>query len=536
MKLTTILRSAFGLLLAIGLLWAQQPSLPVVDLQGAAAPVANCKVGQRYFCTGCTPGQNAYACTAEPNTWSLQGGAGESPAGPAGPMGPPGPAGADGAPGEPGYSPNTLQAGGRVAWTSGLNFIVSAATYLIANGSYSSPETSLTLSAADPANPRIDVIAVTTAGTAIVIEGTAAADPAKPTVDLATQLELTWIHIAAGAAVPTDVVLSDVYHENVEWATSRSGVTITLDSPNNPRTGAVCVEFTDSVTSNYAQFTAPAPFDPATRNTMVFYIRSKAAWAPTRSLQIYFLLVNKVKGSTVVLNENSFGFVSSTVGSYQQIVIPLSLFAANGLSVDRFRIAVAGSGTNLGLYLDDITLQGGIPSAGAPNSMEWHGVWSASTAYAPNHVVTYASATWVCLVANTNSAPAPANANWAKVASNDATGAFGAVFDGGGVAVPAGTISYTRVPYACTITGWSIIADAGTTTIDVWKIASGAALPTNANTITAAAEPALAVGNAIRSTAIPGWTTAVAANDIVGFHVDAAAGATWIEVMVICSK
>ena len=86
--------------------------------------------------------------------------------------------------------------------------------------------------------------------------------------------------------------------------------------------------------------------------------------------------------------------------------------------------------------------------------------------------------------------------------------------------------------------GWSILADAinPTATIDVWKIASGAALPTNANTITAAAEPALAAGNAIRSTAIPGWTVTVAADDIVGFNVDALANATWLQIMVICNK
>jgi len=119
---------------------------------------------------------------------------------------------------------------------------------------------------------------------------------------------------------------------------------------------------------------------------------------------------------------------------------------------------------------------------------------------------------------------------------NAETGSFGLTFDGGGAVLPINTVGYARVPYACTITGWSIIADAGTGTFDIWAIASGVALPTNANTITAAAEPALAIGNAIRSNAIPGWTTAIAADDIVGVNVDAAAAMTWAQVMIVCRK
>lgn len=351
------------------------------------------------------------------------------PAGPAGPTGPPGPAGADGAPGVPGYSPNTLLSGGGVAWTGNLNFTVSAATYIIANTEYDSVQTDLVLTAADATLNRFDVIALTSAGTVVVVEGTPAEPALIPDVDPATQLYLTAIYIPALATEPANVVTTDVYHENTEWTTARSGTPITIASTNNPHAGTVCVEATNSTTGNYIQFTAPSPFDPAIRNELIFYIRSKALWAATRSLQISWYLSNTKKGSTVVLNEDAFGFDSAVVGSYQQIIIPMALFQASGLSVDRLRVTVAGSGGTIGWYLDDVTLQGGVQQGGAPSTMSWKGTWNTSAAYAVNDVVYYALTAWIARTANTNSAPAAANTNWAIVSSNVRTDHL--VFNGG---------------------------------------------------------------------------------------------------------
>jgi hypothetical protein len=113
---------------------------------------------------------------------------------------------------------------------------------------------------------------------------------------------------------------------------------------------------------------------------------------------------------------------------------------------------------------------------------------------------------------------------------------IGCVFDGGGSAVTVSSVCYARAPHACQITGWSILAQgtAPTTTIDVWKASAGTTLPSAAGTIAASAKPALATGNAVASSTLTGWTTAVAANEILGFKVDAIANATWIEVRLTC--
>jgi hypothetical protein len=112
---------------------------------------------------------------------------------------------------------------------------------------------------------------------------------------------------------------------------------------------------------------------------------------------------------------------------------------------------------------------------------------------------------------------------------------FGATFTSADALV-AGQVTYFTVPYACTIVAWNIVADAGTVTFDIWKIATGTAIPTISNTIVASAKPALASGTAIHSTSMSGWTTSVTANDIVGIKLDTVATATFVRLDVQCNS
>src|SRR6185369_1903044 len=93
----------------------------------------------------------------------------------------------------------------------------------------------------------------------------------------------------------------------------------------------------------------------------VFWIRSKAAWASTRSVTLQWFNGSTAKCSPVLLANGNFGFSSSLTSAYQQIVVPTSLFACNGIPVTRLQFTQTGSGAALGFYLDDIILQGGIP-------------------------------------------------------------------------------------------------------------------------------------------------------------------------------
>jgi hypothetical protein len=122
--------------------------------------------------------------------------------------------------------------------------------------------------------------------------------------------------------------------------------------------------------------------------------------------------------------------------------------------------------------------------------------------------------------------------DWTKF-NNGTIGSFGASFDGMGSIVLVNTRTYFRMQKAGTIVEWSIIAEgtSPTATFDVWKISSGTALPTVANTIFGT-KPALSTGNAVTSTTLTGWVTSFAANDIFCVNVDACANATKLQLLI----
>ncbi len=79
---------------------------------------------------------------------------------------------------------------------------------------------------------------------------------------------------------------------------------------------------------------------------------------------------------------------------------------------------------------------------------------------------------------------------------------------------------------AGTIVGWNATVDAGTLTFKVWKIATGTAKPTSANSINTSGV-SLSTGTHVTSTTVTDFTTtAVAAGDIFAFELTAVSGAT----------
>jgi hypothetical protein len=105
----------------------------------------------------------------------------------------------------------------------------------------------------------------------------------------------------------------------------------------------------------------------------------------------------------------------------------------------------------------------------------------------------------------------------------------GIVIDGGGSTPTTGSKGFLQVPFAGTITGWTLIADvSGSASITVKK-STFAAFPTNSS-IVAAAPPALSSQQNATSTTLTGWTTAVAAGDVLEFVL---ASATTVKRLVL---
>lgn len=104
----------------------------------------------------------------------------------------------------------------------------------------------------------------------------------------------------------------------------------------------------------------------------------------------------------------------------------------------------------------------------------------------------------------------------------------------GGSALSTGGITYFVVPQSCTINGWNILVDAGTATVKFWKIGTGTALPTIANSINTSGV-AVSTGTAIHSATVTDFTTTtVTAHDIGAMTLTAVSGAGYVQATFEC--
>ncbi|NBP01606.1 MAG: hypothetical protein EBU90_16025 [Proteobacteria bacterium] len=125
----------------------------------------------------------------------------------------------------------------------------------------------------------------------------------------------------------------------------------------------------------------------------------------------------------------------------------------------------------------------------------------------------------------------------ADIPSVTSNATFGVTVDGGGGVITTGVKGYVKIPYACTITGWTVMSTiSGSITFDIWKSNSG--LPTVANTIIGAGgtKPFLSSQTLRNSSSLSNWTLSVAANDYIAFNVDSATTVTWAIIQIFVTK
>lgn len=115
------------------------------------------------------------------------------------------------------------------------------------------------------------------------------------------------------------------------------------------------------------------------------------------------------------------------------------------------------------------------------------------------------------------------------------SGSFGITIDGAGSVITVGNKGYATIPYAGTITGWTMIANqSGNCAIDVWKAAG--TIPTGANTIAGTEKPTLSSQQLASDTSLTTWTTSVAAGDVFAFYVDSATTITRVNLSIYITK
>jgi hypothetical protein len=102
--------------------------------------------------------------------------------------------------------------------------------------------------------------------------------------------------------------------------------------------------------------------------------------------------------------------------------------------------------------------------------------------------------------------------------------------------VASTTTDYITVPFACTISAYNLLIDAGTITVKFWKVATGTAIPTSGNSINTSGV-GISSGTAIHSTTLSDFTTTtVTQNDILAMNVTAVATAKYVNGVLQCDQ
>lgn len=105
------------------------------------------------------------------------------------------------------------------------------------------------------------------------------------------------------------------------------------------------------------------------------------------------------------------------------------------------------------------------------------------------------------------------------------------VIDGGGAAITTGDKGDLQIPFAGAIVGWSLLGDAaGSIVVEISK-GTYANWPT-VSVITASAKPTLVTSRKGTSTTLTGWTTAIAADDVLRIGVNSVTGMQRVVLVV----
>lgn len=139
---------------------------------------------------------------------------------------------------------------------------------------------------------------------------------------------------------------------------------------------------------------------------------------------------------------------------------------------------------------------------------------------------------------NAGGAPSFSAIVTADLPSNQTIAAITYVFDGGGATLTTGVKGDLLIPFGCTINSATLQADqSGSIVIDIWKKAYAVSSPpTVANTITAAALPTLSTAQSSQDTTLTGWTTSIAANDMLRFNINSVTTCTRVTLTLKVTK
>lgn len=111
------------------------------------------------------------------------------------------------------------------------------------------------------------------------------------------------------------------------------------------------------------------------------------------------------------------------------------------------------------------------------------------------------------------------------------------IIDGGGAAISTGIKGDLEIPFGCTITRATMVADqTGSIVVDVWVDTYANFPPSDADSITASAPLTISSGTKTQDTTLTGWGTSLASGSIMRFNVDSCTTTTRVTVSLFVTK
>lgn len=249
-----------------------------------------------------------------------------------------------------------------------------------------------------------------------------------------------------------------------------------------------------------------------------------ALWAACPTASIGVDLLNGLSTSTQSMTANPgdaavTDFTITSSGSVHQFRFPNASANSRGLLASTDWLAFNGKANAVHAHAASDITSGILTTARGGTGSDF------SVTGGPGQYLKQVAAGANVTTGNILSSDLPANAR---------LGSIGFVADGGGSALTSGITSYVQVPYDCTITGWTMLADTpGSATVDVWRGQFTTFPHSAANSITGTSGGAV-LTNAVKSTSavLAGWTTQVSAGDIVTFSLGSATGMNKLTVVL----
>lgn len=118
------------------------------------------------------------------------------------------------------------------------------------------------------------------------------------------------------------------------------------------------------------------------------------------------------------------------------------------------------------------------------------------------------------------------------------TAAIGYTINGGGTTITTGLVGNgLYIPFNATITAVTLQANTtGSIVVDIWKDSYGNFPPAVADSICASAKPTITSAAKSQDTTLTGWTTTIAAGDILYFNVDSVSSISNVVLTLTVTK